>query len=1016
MTVEATVAPRSYPGVMVSSTFTDLESHRKVLIRALLGASLTPVMMEHDSAKSEGDVIDSSLQMVRDASAYIAIISKRYGQIPHCAIRNPGGVSITELEFDEALRLKKPILLFIMGDNHLVLPSGVETNPAAREKLQRFTERAKLIRSDSKIQRVYAVFNSVAEFTEKAFQSVAELRKSHPDTHRTADASSDGAPPGPIDPDVIPKAPGLYAQPPYIGSHQFVGRQEQLEQLNRWAGPSNPHPVLLFEAIGGTGKSMLTWEWVTHQAATVRSDWAGSFWYSFYERGAIMADFCRHALAYMTDRLPRDFLKFRTPELAQMLIRHLNKRPYLFVLDGLERVLVAYHRIDYAEVPDEVANDPKDELVNRHPCAAIRTEDDDLLKALVTAAPSKILISSRLVPRVLVNQGGSAIPGVSRVTLPGLLPEDAEALLHSCGVTGTSKGIRDFLERHCDCHPLVIGILAGLINEDLPNRGNFDAWEADPLGGGRLDLGSVNLIKKRNDILRTAMDALPANSRELLSVLALIPEAVDYTTLAALNPFAAPKPEEVSEPDDPHLPVASQTLAAAVRDLEKRGLLQYDHQARRYDLHPVVRGVASGRLADREKARLGERVVDYFSQQTRDSYYDVESLGEVRAQLNIVHTLLKIQKYDQACGAYLGVICNVLDHNFEAYSEVLAIVRPFFPDGWNALPRNAHPDFALHLTQHAASALRALGHRKQARALSTAALLHCVRNGLWMPAVDCLVNIASSLSARRSATMDRINQLTLDIVLLVGDANQIFTRRLDRFMLLTSFGRFEAAQGQWALLDPMGRNWPPNRYRRGYAELLHAQYHFCKGTLTESLLMTAKEEARKGKERATIQSLNMLCGEWQLARDDFKAAAETFSETIRIAREAGGEAGHAETLLALAKVLQKVSNFDARAEAERLSGDPLTPDHTLAKLWFAIGDHERAKTHALDAYKHAWGGGTPYTNWYALQVAAGVLHQLGEAIPDLPPYDESKEPKLEWESELAAALEKFRDEAQFRKH
>ena len=61
--------PVQYKGVMVSSTFTDLVKHRDALIKAIDGQKLKSVAMEHDSAKPVGDVIDSSLQMVRDASA-----------------------------------------------------------------------------------------------------------------------------------------------------------------------------------------------------------------------------------------------------------------------------------------------------------------------------------------------------------------------------------------------------------------------------------------------------------------------------------------------------------------------------------------------------------------------------------------------------------------------------------------------------------------------------------------------------------------------------------------------------------------------------------------------------------------------------------------------------------------------------------------------------------------------------------------------------------------------------------
>lgn len=61
--------------------------------------------------------------------------------------------------------------------------------------------------------------------------------------------------------------------------------------------PSDPHPIIFFDAIGGAGKSMLTWHWLNHHAPKLRPDLAGLLWYSFYERGAQMSDFCRHALA-----------------------------------------------------------------------------------------------------------------------------------------------------------------------------------------------------------------------------------------------------------------------------------------------------------------------------------------------------------------------------------------------------------------------------------------------------------------------------------------------------------------------------------------------------------------------------------------------------------------------------------------------------------------------------------------------------------------------------------------------
>jgi hypothetical protein len=145
-------APRQYPGVMISSTFTDLEQHRVALMEAINGQGLHEIAMENDSAKLV-DVIESSLQMVRDGSAYVGIISHKYGQTPLCVQRNPSEISITELEFNEAQRLERPILIFIMGDDHPVRKADVEADPTKQNKLNAFRDRAKQMKPDSPVQR-----------------------------------------------------------------------------------------------------------------------------------------------------------------------------------------------------------------------------------------------------------------------------------------------------------------------------------------------------------------------------------------------------------------------------------------------------------------------------------------------------------------------------------------------------------------------------------------------------------------------------------------------------------------------------------------------------------------------------------------------------------------------------------------------------------------------------------------------------------------------------------------------
>jgi formylglycine-generating enzyme required for sulfatase activity len=168
--------PLQVPQVMVSSTFTDLEVHRAALIEAINAHGFHPNVMEHASARFV-DVIDSSLNMVRDSAAYMLIISHKYGQTPECPRRNPGKLSITELEFNEALDQKRPTLLFIMGDDHLGKKSDIEKDPEKEAKLNAFRERAKKASPDSSVHRVYAVFESLEEFKKKMNAPLAELDK-----------------------------------------------------------------------------------------------------------------------------------------------------------------------------------------------------------------------------------------------------------------------------------------------------------------------------------------------------------------------------------------------------------------------------------------------------------------------------------------------------------------------------------------------------------------------------------------------------------------------------------------------------------------------------------------------------------------------------------------------------------------------------------------------------------------------------------------------------------------------
>jgi hypothetical protein len=1069
MTKNTSTKPRTISQVMVSSTFTDLKEHRAALIKALNEHDLHPAAMENDSAKPVGDVIDSSLQMVRDSAAYILIISQKYGQTPECPKRNPDKLSITELEFNEAQRLKRPTLLYMMGEKHRVRKADIERDPEKEKKLNAFRERAKIDPS-SKVNRVYAVFESLKDFKDRLPSSLHKLcnllkTDEEPSEVKGVSTKADSA---------IPTPPAFHASPDYIGRMQFIGRKAQLQLLSEWAQPTDTTSVLLFEAIGGNGKSMLTWHWAKDEKgdhATVcrpaSSPWAGRFWYSFYEKGAVMRQFCQHALAYMTQQPLEAFEKKSTPEMRDVLIAELHKKPWLLILDGLERVLVAYHRIDAADVRDEDLNRPTDKILNRDPCDAIRDEDTDLLRALAAAAPSKILISSRLTPRALLNPAGLPLPGVRPLVLPGLDETDAEALLRSCGVQGASADIRYYLTNYCGNHPLVIAVLAGLINSPGPHRGNFDTWAADPAYGAKLNLASLDLIQSRNHILLAAMQALEPARRQLLSTLALLSSAVDYETVAAFNPHLPPEPEEVKEPTKPEiqshwtetglhpwsklsdeqkaklreqyeaefatrkayeqalqkwrdsdaLREAPKKLIETMTDLEHRELLQYDQRERRYDLHPVVRGVAAGSLKDEEKERYGQKVVDHFNSQRHSPYEKAKTMEDVESGLQVVRTLLKLGHHQRAANAYWGDLSRTLLFNLEAHVEILSLLRPFFPTGWERLPKDLDTDTASYLANSAAFALGHCGEGKQAIGAHAAALAAHLESKNWSRARVCLSNISTALSNQNQlAKAVRLNGIALDLATVIEAEEDIFISRLFLFSQKSRLGQWLEAEATWHLLDPMGRQWHRAVYRQGMAELYFAQSQFWQGRLQEEHLTTAATLAERDNNRHALRYLHGLRGTWRLEQGAWALAAASFTQAVTMAREVRLVDAASETGLALAKVhLRQLIGDEARSEAHRLAQLRDPAHRYLAMLWQGLGDLDQAKHHALAAYTWAWADGEPYVNRYALTKTTELLHELGVPIPNRPPYDPSKDEPFPWEADVRAAIEKLRAEKEAEK-
>ena len=96
--------------ICISSTYIDLIEYRNIALEVCDIFKVEQSVMELMFSKSETS-LEASLDLVRNCDVYICIIGERYGTIP-----NGYEKSITNFEYEEALKLSKPIHIFIVDN------------------------------------------------------------------------------------------------------------------------------------------------------------------------------------------------------------------------------------------------------------------------------------------------------------------------------------------------------------------------------------------------------------------------------------------------------------------------------------------------------------------------------------------------------------------------------------------------------------------------------------------------------------------------------------------------------------------------------------------------------------------------------------------------------------------------------------------------------------------------------------------------------------------------------------
>ncbi len=542
------------PVVVISSTSQDLSEHRTKVQEACLRQDMFPKMMEHLPTNSD-DAIKASLKLVDEADIYIGIFAYRYGYIP-----DGYDLSITEMEYNRAVERGIPLLLFIMHEDHEIKKAEYVERGVGGEKIEALKERMKKV-------QVVNFFKSADHLMALVIHSLSQYRQSDFTLHAIS---------------TIPQPPEAYIAHPYVLLQtQLLGRRNELNLLTDWVTRSGSDiyraRILSIVAIGGMGKSALTWKWFNDIAPHEMRPLAGRMWWSFYESDASFENFVISALVYVSRRSKENIQKLSPQEREDELFDILNREPFLIVLDGLERVMVAYARMDAARLADDdldqkTANKTADRLGLPESAAQSFTGQSRLRKAadphignflrkLAQLQASRILVSTRLYPAELQTDGGSEVRGSKSIFLRGLEDDDALEMWRTFSVNGSRETLLPLFHTF-ENHPLLIKALAGLIAQDRRFPGDFESWrKAHP---GFNPFNERRLVGTQSHILEFALQGLDQSGQRVLYTLAGFRMPVKYATLVALfvgnnKPFLTPE-----------------ELITVLADLEDRALIGWN--------------------------------------------------------------------------------------------------------------------------------------------------------------------------------------------------------------------------------------------------------------------------------------------------------------------------------------------------------------------------------------------------------------------------------------------------------
>lgn len=957
---------------MVSSTARDLPEHRKQVMDACQRQTFFPLMMEHLPA-SDAEAISASLAMVDQSEVYIGVYAYRYGYVPA-----GHSISVIEMEYNRAVERKIPRLIFIVDKKHPVTIDDVEMGEAA-EKLKVFKDRVGQ-------ENIVNFFSSPEELRSFVLNSLSKLPKEEGVEFRYHYVSD------------IPEPPLPYIAHPYVLSQAkgLVGRQAELNLLTDWfTGKKGLGSVRIFNvvAIGGMGKSALTWKWFNEIAPQEQPYpfMAGRMWWSFYESDAYFENFIIRALAYVGRMSIEEAQKIPPGQREDKLLVILDREPHLIVLDGLERILIAYARMDASLLADDDAYDKatanylarahglseseKKTFLDKHRLRkTVDPRAGNFLRKLTRVRASWILVNTRLYPFDFQTITGSALPGCEGLFLKGLNDGDVLNLWQNFGVTGTPETLLPMFLSF-GSHPLLLQALAGEVARFRPAPGDFNAWQkAKPI----FNPFQLELKQAKTHVLKFALDGLSQEEWKALHTIAAFRMPAQYDTLRSLlcGEYEPCTDEEA--------------LDKMLGELEDRGLLGWDRRANRYDLHPVVRGVVWSLTNSGEKHSTFLKLQVHFEAYPQKGHKDINSLEDLTPTIELYHALIGLKRFELAFDLFQKMLFKPLSHRLGMSRIIVDLLEKFNSTESEHSSKLIFRQQKIDLFAHLASTLNHLGKPTSSIYFFEKILENNRTNDKLYRNLSDVFHLTGKLKKSIQYAY-KAYSLCEEGDFELGKAISLY-----RLGLITS--TIGVKKDSLVFLNTSLEFYKNNPKVKNmasvYAYLAQRSMNFGEIENAFGFSNQAWESGQSEKYNRGIIRASRLQGESALALKNLTMAAERLHHALTRTRDINYVEEELPALIALAK-LARQQNKPAEARdhlddvweyAERGPYPLFHADarNVLCQIERDAGNTAAAIEAATYAYRLAWCDGPPYAYHYGLENAKKHLKELGASEPEMP--------------------------------